>query len=143
MRRVRNGAWILLFVFSLVVALFSIGAVITGVEENEFENSTEISWHEVEVTSPSIASYIIRLERLIGVGYGVIGFTWAAVAFGILRNRKREGWLILWGMPLTFGGASAVFFVHQARGLGIYYGVLSLLALVALLLSYPGIERDV
>ena len=68
MRRVRNGAWVLLFVLSLIVALFSLGAVITGVEENEFENSTEISWHEVEVTSPDIASSIIRQERLIGVG---------------------------------------------------------------------------
>lgn len=140
MRRLRGGAWILLFALALIVALFSTGAVFMGVDENEFEASTGIAWAEVQETTPSIATYIVRLERLIGVGYGVVGFTWAAVALRMLRRGKREAWFILLSMPAVFGGVSVVFFVDQALGLGIYYAVFTLVAVFGLILSYPGVK---
>lgn len=140
MKRVRDSAWILLLAPALIVALFSIGAVFTGIEKNEFEASTGIAWAEVEQTTPTVASYIVRLERLIGVGYGVVGLTWAAVALRMLRRGQREAWFILWSMPMVFGAASAVFFADAASGLGIYYGVYALMALIGLVLSYPGAE---
>ena len=142
MRRLRSGAWILLFVLGLIVALFSLGAIAAGVDENDFETSTGIAWSEVRETSPSIASYIVRLERLIGVGYVITGLTWAALALRMLRRRQREAWFILWGMPLVFGSASAVFILHEASGLGIYYGVFTLLAVLGLILSYPGSDSS-
>jgi hypothetical protein len=140
MRRVRGGAWILLLVPALLVALFSIGAVFIGVEENEFEMSTGVAWTEVEETTPSIASYIVRLERLIGVGYGVVGFTWGAIALRMLRKGQREAWFILWSMPMVFGAAAAVFFIDGAGGLATYYAGYTLMALIGLILSYPRAE---
>jgi len=137
-KRLRNGAWILLFVLALIVALFSLGAILAGVDENEFESSTGISWTEIQETSPTVASYIVRLERLIGVGYVVVGITWAVISLRLLRRGLRDAWFIMWGMPLVFGGASAVFVVHEASGLGIYYGVFTVVAIVGLVLSYPG-----
>ncbi len=107
-------------------------------DENEFEASTGFAWSEVRETGPSNASYIVRLERLIGVGYVVVGLAWAALALRMLRRGQREAWLLLWGMPSVFGAASTVFIVHEARGLGIYYGVFALVAVVGLILSYPG-----
>ena len=138
MKRLRSGAWILVFALALIVALFSLGAVVAGVDENDFELSTEIAWTELLETSPSVASYLVRLERLIGVGYVVLGFTWAAIAFRLLRKGLRDAWFILWGMPLVFGAASAVFIIHEALRLGIYYGVFTLVSVVGLILSYPG-----
>lgn len=140
MRRVRDNAWILLLAPALLVALFSMGAVLMGIDKNEFEASTGIAWAEVEQTTPTVASYIVRLERLIGVGYGVVGLTWAAIALRMLRKGQREAWFILWSMPLVFGAASAVFFAHAASGLGIFYGAYALITLIGLILSYPGAE---
>ena len=141
MKRLRSGAWILLFALALIVALFSLGAVVVGVDENDFELSTGIAWSELLEGSPSVSSYLIRLERLIGVGYVVIGFTWAAIALRLLRKGLRDAWFILWGMPLVFGAASAVFIIHEAIGLGIYYGIFTLVAVIGLILSYPNLDR--
>ena len=142
MKRLRSRAWILLFALALIVALFSFGAVVVGVDENDFELSTGLAWSELLETSPSVASYLVRLERLIGVGYVVIGFTWAAMAFRLLRRGLRDAWFILWGMPLVFAAASAVFIIHEALGLGIYYGVFTLVAVIGLILSYPRAEQN-
>jgi hypothetical protein len=130
----------MLFALALIVALFSLGAVVAGVDENDFERSTGTAWTELLETSPSVASYLVRLERLIGVGYVVVGFTWAAIAFRLLRKGLRDAWFLLWGMPLVFGAASAVFIIHEALGLGVYYGVFTLLAVIGLMLSYPGTD---
>ena len=137
MKRLRSKAWILLFALALIVALFSMGAVVVGVDENDFELSTGTAWTELSERSPSVASYLVRLERLIGVGYVVIGFTWAAIALRLLRIRVRDAWFILWGMPIVFGAASAVFIIHEALGLGIYYVIFTVVAVIGLILSYP------
>lgn len=91
----------------------------------------------VKESSPATASYLVRLERLIGVGYATFGLMWAALAWFFVRQGDRRGWLLLWSMPVTLLGASAVFFLHGAQGLGAYYLTFSGLSVIGLILSGP------
>lgn len=125
-----------------IVGLFSLGAVIMGVDAAEFEQSTGVVLQALTESDPTVASYIVRLERLIGVGYSVVGLTWAIVAFGHLRRGSRNAWYLLWAMPAVFAGASAVFFSDGARALGAYYAAATILAVTGLALSSQAKRPD-
>lgn len=134
MDRIRRWSWVLLLALALLVLLFSLGAIAVGVDVAEFEQSAGVAWASVP---PGIEGYLIRLERLIGVGYAAFAVVWAWLAWSSVRRGDRRGWTLLWSMPVTFAGAAAAFLVSGAQGLGAYYGALAALAVLGLLLSNP------
>jgi len=137
MNRLRSRAWLVLFGLGVIVAMFSAGAAFMGIDARDFEQSTGIAWSQFSASEPDVATYLARLERLIGVGYAVTGLLWAAIAFRSLRQGQRDAWYFLWTMPAVFGGASAIFLSHGSPGLGMYYGVFAILAIIGLAGSYP------
>lgn len=135
MSAIRRRAWVLVFGLALIACLFSLGTVFSGVDPNEFEQSTGVAWSDLAATTPAVAAYLVRLVRLIGVGYGFAGLAWAGMAWFLLRAGRLHGWYLLWTMPGAFASAAIIFFTAGAPGLGTYYGILGTLAILALLLS--------
>jgi hypothetical protein len=135
MNAIRRRAWVLLLILALIAGLFSLGAVFSGVDPNEFEQSTGVGWTDLMASAPTVAAYLSRLVRLIGIGFGFAGIAWAGMSWLLLRLGRREGWTLLWTMPAAFAGAAFVFFGAGAPGLGGYYAGLAVLAVLGLLLS--------
>ena len=127
--------WIIIFLPAIFLSLFTVGAFFMGVDEGEFEQSTGLAWSELTNSLPEVGNYLIRLERLISAGYFGLGLLWATLAFGPFRRGERWSWYVLWTMPLVFGLGALLFFIDGAVGLGGFYVVQVLLALLVLILS--------
>ena len=110
--------------------LFGIRVIFMGVDPSDFESSTGISSEAFRSTSPEVARYFDRLERLIGaisIGFGTKG---AIVAFACLKKGDRTAWQAMWLTPIILGITAAVFFIRKAAGLGGFYVGAVLIALV-------------
>jgi hypothetical protein len=136
-KRIQRWSWIIPFTLALFVALFAVGAIASGVDPTEFEQSTGTAWTTVTQSTPAAAGYLVRLERLIGAGYGVFGIIWAALAWFFVRRGDLQGWFMLWSMPVTLLSASVIFLVDGAQSLCGYYLTLSVVSAIGLSLSGP------
>ena len=133
----RRYGWAIPLALGALFALFGIGVIFMGVDPNDFESSTGISWEALKSTSPEVARYVDRLERLLGAmsfGFGAWG---AFVAYVYLKKGDRTAWQAMWLMPIVLGITAAVFFLREAAGLGGFYVGAVLIALIGQALSYP------
>ena len=133
----RRYGWGIPFALGALLGLFGIGVIFMGADPNDFESSTGISWEALSSTSPEVALYINRLERLLGAmtfGFGA----WAAiVAFTYLKKGDRTAWRAMWLVPIALSMGAAVFFVSESAGLGSFYLGAVLIALLGQVLSRP------
>jgi hypothetical protein len=130
-------AWLLLFVPGILFTLSSIALALTGgFDMSSFEESTGTAWSEFSAAEPAAAAFILQLERLIGVGSTGFALFAAAIAWTSYRRGVRYAWYIMWIFPLILGVKAVVFFDGDAVGLGAYYGVVAVIALLGLLLPY-------
>ena len=124
----------ILFVLAGLMCVLALYAIFAGLDEVEFENSTEIVWSELTTAVPGVADYVSRLIRLLGASYLGFGLLAATVVWIGFKRGEKWSWYALWTMPLTFGLTSIVFFVFEASGLGLFYGAGALLAVLGLVL---------
>ncbi len=135
-RPVPAYAWIILVALGALLELSALYILVAGVDPGEFEASTGLSWDTLEGTYPEVATYIKRLERLSGVALLGLASLGGALALWRFRRGDPWAWYALWVFPLVLGGIALVMLSHGAAGLGIYYGLLGLVALLALVLPY-------
>ncbi|MCZ7543275.1 MAG: hypothetical protein M5R40_06925 [Anaerolineae bacterium] len=133
----QKRAWLIPLVLGVLIGLMSLLiAGFAGVDMSEFEASTGAIWSAFSDAQPEVAEYIIRLERLAGVGFAGFALIGAAIAWTGYRRGEPWAWYALWLFPIIFGLAAVVFFAAEATGLGLYYGGAAVIAMVGLLLPY-------
>jgi hypothetical protein len=130
-------AWLLLFVPGILFTFSSAALAITsGFDMSSFEESTGTPWVEFSAAEPEAAAFILQLERLIGLGSTGFALFAAAIAWTSYRRGAPYAWYIMWIFPIVLGIKALVFFNGDAVGLGAYYGVTTVIAVLGLLLPY-------
>ena len=133
----RTYGWGIPFALGALLGLFGLAVIFMGADPDDFESSTGISWEALNSSSPEVARYVDRLERLVGVLTFGFGSSTAIVAYAYLKKGDRTAWRAIWLVPIVLGIAAAVFFLSEAAGLGGLYVGAVLIALIGQLLSYP------
>ena len=119
-----------------LLELSGLYVLVAGVNPNDFQAATGLSWDTLREIYPDVATYIDRLGRLSGavmVGLASLG---GALALWRFRRGDRWAWAALWVFPLVLGALALVMLTHGGAGLGAYYAVLAGVALLALVLPY-------
>jgi hypothetical protein len=127
-------AWLILFILCALLALSSTGILVAGVDQNEFQTSTGLEWSAFQAREPGAAEYVLRLLRLLGTITFAFTLLGAVISFTAFRSGQRWAWYALWLIPLAFAACAAIFFTHDAPGLGIFYAIVTALALLGLVL---------
>ncbi len=133
----RRYGWAIPFGLGALLGLFGVGVIFMGVDPNDFESSTAVSWEAFNSTSPEVARYLDRVERLLGaITFGFGAWT-SVVAYVYLRKGDRIAWRAMWLVPIVLAMTAAVFFVREASGLGAVYVGAMVIGLLGQGLSYP------
>jgi hypothetical protein len=130
-------SWIVLLIIGVLLMVSAAFVFSVEVDENEFLADTGQEWSAFKSEQPEVANYIARLIKLLGVGGTGFIFFGVIVAFKPYRNRERWAWFAMLLYPIVFGGYAAVFVGFGVQFLGIYYGVVAGIALLALIIGYP------
>jgi len=77
-------------VLGALLGLFRLGVIFMGVDPNDFESSTQISWEAFTSASPAVAQYLNRVERLLGAITFGFGAWSSAVAYVYLKKGLRD-----------------------------------------------------
>ena len=129
--------WIILLALGILLSLTGLAiAGSPGANMSDFESSTGATWVDWSASEPEAAGYILRLERLIGVGFAGFSLLSTAIVWTGYRQGERRAWYIMWLFPIILGLAAIVFFVEGAPGLGGFYSVAAFVALLALVVTY-------
>jgi hypothetical protein len=130
-------SWLALFIVGILLVFSTMYVFSVDVDENEFQTDTGVAWSDFKTEQPGVAAYIARLYKLLGVGgTGFILFG-VVMAYKPYRRGERWAWFAMLLYPLVFGGYAGVFFTFGVQFLGIYYGVVAAITLLALLIGYP------
>lgn len=127
-------AWLIFFVFGVLFALSGMYIFITGIDQADFQTSTGIAWDEFSGSDPEIASYLLRIIRLLGIGYAGFALVGTFLAFTAFRNGERWAWYTMWLIPVVYGLTAGVMLTDESS-IGFFYGGTALLLILVLLLS--------
>ena len=128
-------AWVLLFALSLFIAATAVVGIVSGIDRTDFEQSTNLTWDEMQALNPTVSDYVQRVIRLNGAAYLGLGLIAALLSCTAYRRGERYAWFAMWVLPLTLAASAAVFAV-EGSDLAYYYGGYTLVAVVGLLLPY-------
>ena len=129
----QKHAWIVLLAIGILLALSGLFATFAGVDEREFEDSTGLAYSELSPAYPGVADYIERLIRLLGSSALALALFGVVVTWTGYRGGQRWAWFAMWILPAVSAAWAAIFFI-AGSGLGYYYGGLTIVALVGLVL---------
>ena len=129
----QKHAWILLLAIGILLVLSGLFVTFAGVDEREFEDSTNVAYSELSSAYPGVADYIERLLRLLGAASLGLALFAVVVAWTGYRSGLRWTWFAMWILPAASAAWAAIFFI-AGSGLGYYYGGLAIIALVGLVL---------
>lgn len=126
---------------AVAVLLLVSGAylIVNAVPDADDLRRSGVDWEDLMASRPAAATYLERLLRLAAVGAAGIG---AMALLGVLAMRSggRPVWRMLWALPTTTAGITAVL-VAEGTPIAWYYGGLTLLSAAGLVLARPGKEE--
>ncbi len=95
-------SWKVLLVISIIFALFSIGDILQGMSADPaIANSiTGVTWEELQISSPAVASLIDLQVRSGGVQLFILASLSILVCLSGYRRGARWAWYALWMWPL-------------------------------------------
>ncbi len=128
-------AWVLVAALGSLLVFFGVFVLFSPVDANDFETETGVTWTAFQTAEPSVADYLMREARLLGVITIGFGSLVAVLAATLLRQGNRTAALVLWIFPATLLVTAVTFFVSDAAALGGFYAAAAVLAAIAVGLS--------
>jgi hypothetical protein len=126
-----GAARIGLVAIGLLLAASAVYVIAVPVDPEYIHTTTGITWDAFMVANPEIAAYMEREARLLGVGYLGLGLLTAALAWRLPSSGRARETASLWIVPLTLGAATAALLPAGFSVVVLTYGVLAVLAAVA------------
>ena len=128
-------SWAALFAISVLMALVSIWVISAPIDQDVFHASTGQSWSAFASASPTVAVFLEREVRLLGVSHAGVSMLAAAVTWLWLRTGDRRATGALWILPATLAATAALLFSGGTASLGQFYALLAVLTSVALVVA--------
>lgn len=113
--------------------------IVNAVPDADDLRRSGVDWEDLTASRPAAAAYLERLLRLAAVAAAGLG---AMAVLGVLAMRSggRPVWRMLWALPATTAGITALL-AAEGTPVAWYYGGMTLLSSAGLVLARPGKEE--
>lgn len=134
-----QGAWTLLFVYGVLVAISSTFALVQGrlFDPGFVDAIGGDSWSHAIALLPSAAKPVAALVRLLGATGLVMSLLVMGVAATAYRSGERWSWYVMWALPLYATFDLATLYAYDAASVMSVTWDVSLLAIALLGLLFP------
>jgi len=104
-----------------------------GIDAVDFQAATGKDWVVFTPANPAAAGYLEKILALVGVGYASFGLLAGVIAAIPYRSGERWSWYAMWIFPIGLALTTAIFLI-TASELVYFYGVVTLVAIIGMLL---------